>query len=148
MEDEINQIYLEASRLQKEIAKYNKELDNLKFQRNRIIECIDCIDNGKNLTPEDFKLIDLSTYNNTSKFIIKLKYKGKLNIIDSRLQKYRIELKKKEDMIESLSTCPFCSGKGFFHKETEYIRQERQIIPRISTEICEVCKGTGRIELP
>lgn len=147
MEDEINRIYLEASRLQNEIAEYKKELDNFQNQRSKIIECVNRIDNGKNLTREDFKLIDLSTYNNASKFLLKLKYKGKLDIIDSRLEKKRVELKKKEDILESLSTCPFCSGKGYVHKETEYTRQERQIIPRISTETCVACKGTGRIEL-
>jgi len=147
MEDEINRIYLEISRLQNEIAEYKNDLNNLQFKRSRIIECIECIDSGKDLSPEDFKLIDLSTYNNTSNFLLKLKYKGKLDIIDSRLQKNRIELKKKEDILESLPTCPFCTGKGYVYKETEYIRQERQIIPRITTETCKACKGTGRIEL-
>jgi len=76
--------------------------------------------------------------------ILSLKIQKKIERLDAERSEIEDELQLINWNQKMRSICPQCKGKGQV-VNTEYFREDGQIISRTTTIECSLCKGTGKL---
>lgn len=137
----------QAKRLQRQMAEIQKELDELQEKQTCMQRCLERLDVGASLSDSDLELIDESQTTETSPILLRIKYKGRLAVVNHDIEQRSAEANSLLQAFKELSKCPACNGTGWTGERTTYERQERLIVARPGLQRCQTCNGTGRIEL-
>lgn len=94
----------------------------------------------------DPTLLDYLVLGSSRGYALRMKLRGLLSVKRIQLQKVRSTMIQDIEILKKISVCPYCGGSGEKLSHS-YERFERGIHATISSDKCEHCDGTGKIQL-
>ena len=92
------------------------------------------------------ELLDFLEMGNTRGYGLRVKLQAYLKNKKNQLQVIKSKLLQEVEILDKISVCHYCGGSG--EKLSHgYERFERKIHSTISSDACEHCNGSGKIEL-
>lgn len=142
----LRKIRNEAYRLKKRLSEQQQKAEQLKAEIGRLEMWLG---NIEQLPEEAHTLLGLSTrrLQTTPPLLLKIRLRGMLEEAKARLESTQREQRATQELLESLYVCYMCGGRGVKPSKTKYVREDGVITPITSTQICELCQGTGRIKI-
>jgi len=104
------------------------------------------LDDLRNNRELDHSMVERLGLGDIHGYALKMRIRGIISVKQNRLQTFKSKLRKDSELITKISICPNCEGTGEII-ESEYVRNARNIEPRILTHSCKKCEGTGMIDL-
>ena len=138
LSDRVNDAYKAANTVERLVTE-RTSLNEIIIAAEKTLE-----DLGLNQTPSSAHVL-LLQLGTTRGYALKLKLRGLLKIKRNHFDEVNISLKQELNLLRSIFVCPICSGTGEFI-DHNYERFSRQIHATTSTNLCENCGGTGRID--
>lgn len=139
--------------IEEDILKTIKELLDIKIEKTNLNQELKLIQelistvNQKDILSKDKMLeIGIDPTQIYSPTILKLKLRGIQNTKKTRLNELHIRHNKNKQLINHLTKCPECKGKGT-NTKTSYDRNDNIITPTTKTENCPTCQGKGQVNI-
>ena len=133
----------DAFQASKNIEKMLPELQNLLGLTKIAEKMLDELREGKQLEQENLAHMGLES---TSSYVLRVKLRTIISSNKRREMELRSNIRTDIEILQKISACPNCRGSGekLGHG---YERFGRRIHKTISTEDCEHCGGTGKMDL-
>ena len=94
----------------------------------------------------DREVLNFLELGDTRGYALRVKLQAYLKNKKNQLQEIKSKLRQEVEILDKISVCPYCGGSG--EKLSHgYERFGRKIHTTISSDTCEHCNGSGRIEL-
>ncbi|MBN1682082.1 hypothetical protein JW865_00835 [Candidatus Bathyarchaeota archaeon] len=130
----------------KELEDIKIEITNLNQELKLIQELISTVNQNDIISKDKMLEIGIDPTQIYSPTILKLKLRGIQNTKKTRLNELQIGHNKNKQLINHLTKCPICQGKGTTTK-TSYDRNDNRITPTTKTETCPTCQGKGQLNI-